>query len=349
MEIKRNGKLILTPLQKVFLHTEENILDLIANKKSLGIATYKERKLLEDLQLILNDMYDKTYKLTPRWVEAIFRKSKLDRRMRLLKLTGEETQIIEKITDNFTSNILNCGENIYNFLRGIIVDTKKEAHKVELNISRQDELFKQLYRGEIQKRGLVAFTDKSGKHWTMHSYSDMLMRTTGRMTHNYGILYTYEHIDLYKISEHRTTCKLCAPFEGRVYSRSGTHPIYPPLASAFGKINKNGPNTLSNTYLNIHPNCLHTLIPFKEEGKSKSQIEAIRSKSSFETNPIEKDIRTEAEIKQYRKKEDGRAKLNEAFKEYQKLRLINPNTPKTFQTFLNHKIKNDNIYKSYYL
>lgn len=345
----RNGKLILSPLQKVFLQTEERILDLIANKKNLGIAYYKERQLLDNINEIINDMYNKSYNLTPSYIEGIFRKSKLDKVMRLANLSMEERQIIERITDNFMQNILGCGNNIFNYLKNIIVDTKKEANKVELNISRQDDLFKQLYRAQIQKKGLVGFIDKSGKHWTIGNYTDMLLRTSTRMAHNYGILYTFEHIDLYKISEHKTTCKLCAPYEGRVYSRSGTHPIYPPLASAFGKINKNGPNTLSNSYLNIHPNCLHTLIPFKEDNKSKEDIEKIRQKSSFETNPPNYNSQSEAEIKRYRNKEEGRARLNEAFKEYQKLRLTNySKSPKTFQTFLNHKLKNDNIYKSYY-
>ena len=53
MDIKSNGKLILNPLQKVFLDTQTNIINLISDKKSLGIATYKERKLLEDLQSII--------------------------------------------------------------------------------------------------------------------------------------------------------------------------------------------------------------------------------------------------------------------------------------------------------
>ena len=58
------------------------------------------------------------------------------------------------------------------------------------------------------------------------------------------------------ISSHGTTCKVCAPYEGRVYSRSGTDPDFPPLASAFGKVDPSGPDDLANTWLNIHPNCL---------------------------------------------------------------------------------------------
>lgn len=345
---KPNGLLLLNPLQKIFLNTQQNILHLIADKNKLGMATYKERQLFEELSDIVEDMYNKTYKQTPSFFETIFRHSKLDKRLGSKDLTTEETNLLKRITDNFMSNVLNTGNNLIDYLKGLVVQTKKETNKVELNISRRDEVFKQLYRGEIQKRGLIAFQDVANKKWTFGNYTDLLMRTATRMTHNYGILYTYEHVDLYKISKHGSTCKICAPLEGRVYSRSGTHPIYPPLASAFGKINKNGSNDLSNTYLNIHPNCLHTLIPFIEDGKSDKEISEIRKFSNFESNPPTRDPRSEHQIESYRKKEDGRNKLNEAFKEFQDLKMSKGNQiPKSFQTFLNHKINNTDKYKNW--
>lgn len=343
-----NGILKLNPIQKIFLKSQEDILTLIINKNKLGIATYKERQLLNELQTIIEDMYNKNQKVAPSFIESIFRNSKLDRAMRLKNLTLEENSLIERITDNFMSNVLQSGYNLFNYLKNLIVVTKKEVNKVELNISRQDNLFKQLYRGEIQKRGLIAFTDKAGKNWNIGSYTDMLLRTTTRMAHNYGILYTYEHIDLYQISKHGSTCKICAPLEGRVYSRSGNHPIYPPLAAAFGKINKNGKNDLSNTYLNIHPNCLHTLIPFIEENKSKEQLNQIRQFSNFESNPPTYDPRSEKQLNSYRQKEDSRIKLNMAFKEFQSLRLSGKTgIPKTFNSFMKHKLSNDNKYNSW--
>lgn len=338
----------LNPLQKIFLETEQNILSLISDKNKLGIATYKERQLLKDIEECINDMYNRTHNISGNIFERIFRNSKLEKYLRKNDLSLAEQNLLSRIKDNFMSNILDTGNNLFNYLKKVIVDTKKEAHKVELNVSRQDDLFKELYRAEIQKRGLVAFVDKGGKHWTLGNYTNLLTRTSTRMTHNYGILYTYEHIDLYRISKHGSTCKICAPLEGRVYSRSGTHPIYPPLASAFGKINKNGSNELSNTYLNIHPNCLHTLIPFKEAGRSKEEIDNIRKFSNFETNPPDKDKRSEAQINAYRKKEDGRAKLNNAYKEFQELKLKNGNNmPKTFNTFLKHKLNNSEAYNNW--
>lgn len=344
----KSGKLILNPLQKIFLDTQQNILHIISNKNKLGIATYKERQLFENIQDVLEDMYNKSNKQSYSFFEAVFRKAKIDKTKRLLKLTIEEDNLIKRISDNFMSNVLQTGDNLIDWLKRLVVQTKKEVNKVELDINKRDDLFKTLYRGEIQKRGLIGFIDNSNKHWTIGNYTDMLLRTATRMAHNYGILYTFEDVDLYMISKHGSTCKLCAPLEGRVYSRSGTHPIYPPLASAFGKINKNGANTLSNSYLNIHPNCLHTLIPFKEQYKTKEEIEKIRQFSNFETNPPDRDPRSERQIEMYRKKEDGRNRLNEAFKEFQSLKLINGNSmPKSFQTFLQHKLKNDKKYLSW--
>lgn len=344
--ILKNKKLKLNPIQKIMLRTQQDLLQLISNKKNIGMATWKERQLFDNIQNIIENMYTDTYKTAPSFFELIFRKSKLEKIMRAAGLSSEESAIVNNISDNFVGHILECGHNIYSYLKRIVVETKKQVNKVELNISRQDKLFKDLYVANIQKQGLIAFTDKANKNWTIGNYSDMLIRTSTRMAHNYGILYTYEHIDLYQISKHGSTCKICSPLEGRVYSRSGTHPIYPPLASAFGKINKNGSNELSNTYLNIHPNCLHVLKPFTERGKTKEELERIQKFSNFETNPPTIDKRTDKQRQQYHRKEDGRAKLNNAFKEFQNLKLLHGNNmPKTFNTFLKHKLNNSSQYK----
>ena len=74
----------------------------------------------------------------------------------------------------------------------------------------------------------------------------MVLRTTTRQAEVLSVLTRDPEQDLYKISAHNTTCKLCAPLEGRVYSRSGTDPDFPPLAAAFGKVDKVGPDTLAN-------------------------------------------------------------------------------------------------------
>lgn len=87
--------------------------------------------------------------------------------------------------------------------------------------------------------------------------------------------------DLYEISSHGTTCAICAPLEGRVYSKSGNDPDFPPLASAFGKVDSNGPDSLTNSYLNIHPNCLHVLTPWTPMGLTEEEVQKVKDFSSF--------------------------------------------------------------------
>jgi hypothetical protein len=134
--------------------------------------------------------------------------------------------------------------------------------------------------------------------------------------------------------------------EGRVYSRDGRDPNYPPLAAAFGKIDKDGPDTLENSYLNIHPNCLHSIHKYLLLGKTPEEIEKDRRFSSFQTNPPSIDPRSKEQIEAYRAKEDGRRKLLEAYRQFERYKLaLGAEMPKTAQTFLKHKLANDETYQ----
>jgi hypothetical protein len=108
----------------------------------------------------------------------------------------------------------------------------------------------------LQQSGITGFVDKGGRAWSLRNYGDMAVRTTSRQAAVAELLTRDDEQDLYMISKIGSTCPVCAPLEGRVYSKSGTDPNYPPLSLAFGKIDPTGPEDLSNTFLNIHPNCL---------------------------------------------------------------------------------------------
>lgn len=332
-------------LYKLFLKTQQNLLETLSSKDKLGLSTYKERQLLKEVNEILSEMVDNAWNESGNVFYKVFQISKLDRKMGQLPLNVQEKGIVDRIVDTFMGNLITASSKVITNVRQTF---KKSASKANLMPGDRNNNFIDLFKKTMSEQGLVAFTDKSGRNWSLQSYSDMLVRTSGRMATNYGVLFTYEHIDLYKISKHGTTCKICAPLEGRVYSRSGTHPYYPPLASAFGKIDKLGPNVLENTYLNIHPNCKHVLIPFKEEGRSAKEVEEIRKFSSFEENPPDRDPRTQEQVDRYKNKEQGRAKLMSDFREFQQMKLLlGDNMPKTFNTFQKHKLNNSNSYQNW--
>ena len=182
----------------------------------------------------------------------------------------------------------------------------------------------------------------------MGNYADMVTRTTSRQASNIAALFKNPDHDLYQINEHGTTCPLCAPFEGRVYSRSGTSEIYPPLSDAFGKIDPTGSNDLSNTYLNIHPNCLHVLKIFREEWYDQEELDKFREFSNPETNPYNVDPRTKAQQEAYRKKEQARTKALNDYKQFERYTaVLGEGFPKTPQTFIKHKRVNSEKYQGW--
>lgn len=117
---------------------------------------------------------------------------------------------------------------------------------------------------EMQSEGVFAFTDKGGKRWNLINYCSMTARTTSTTSDNVGDVFADEEHDLYYIVPHSHSCPKCAKVEGKIYSRSGTNPKYPPLASVFPKIDPAGSDSLDNTYMSIHPNCRHQIVKYIE-------------------------------------------------------------------------------------
>lgn len=272
-------------------------------------------------------------------------------------LTIEQTAIVERLTTNLIGDITEAASTAKDSLRHIMIGRRKidiyrragleSVTKMQAAGHSSQKSAAEMTR-ELRQNGITAFIDRAGRKWSLYAYANTVTRTTARQAEILGLLTADPDQDLYKISSHGTTCPICAPLEGRVYSRSGKNPDYPPLAAAFGKIDPSGPNELNNTYLNIHPNCLHALIPYTLAGRSKEEIQRDKEYSSFKKNPPSVDPRSEAQIKAYRKKEQGRQKYMNAYKEYQTMRIVlGEDVSKTFQTFLKHKVARDDKYQGW--
>ena len=186
------------------------------------------------------------------------------------------------------------------------------------------------------------------KEWADKYFIDNGSRTSERQKANLHIILKDPDQDLYVMSKQGTTCPFCAPREGRVYSRSGNDPVFPPLALAFQKIDKDGPNVLWNTYLVNHPNTLHTLCAWSKIGRTEEEIAEAKRFSSLTTNPLEFDPRTQKQITFYKRKLTARKKWLRSYKLFENCsRLGIEKFPKTFQTFEKHKKANDAKYKAW--
>ena len=180
-------------------------------------------------------------------------------------LTGEQHAIVDHLVASLMGEITDATITAFATVQSALIgrvepDVYRRVglEQVALQQARGAGTYKMLpgFVEALRREGVTAFIDKAGRHWSLHTYCAMVSRTTSRQAEVLAVLTADPEQDLYRISSHGTTCAICAPFEGRVYSKSGTNPDYPPLAAAFGKQDPNGPDTLANTWLNIHPNCL---------------------------------------------------------------------------------------------
>lgn len=360
----------LEKLVAIFLKAETDIINEIGRLRSRGLVDYHAVAALERVQAILRKMENDAWEYVPQMIEKQFYVRVPEARKRLdvpetpakhaagyrnaAALTGEQMDIVQRLTQNLMGEITDATMTSMTTLQSAILgriqpDVYRRVGMEQVaamqatgrGVSKTVPAFVELLRRE----GVTAFIDKAGRRWSLHTYCSMVTRTTSRQAEIAAVLTADPEHDLYKISSHNTTCKICAPFEGRVYSRSGTDPDFPPLASAFGKIDRGGPDTLANTWLNIHPNCLHVLIPWTPAGRTAEEIQKIKDFSNPKKNPFTLDPRSQKEREAYRKKEKAREEWLRMYRQWERYRMtLGDKVPKTYQTFEKHKMADDDKY-----
>lgn len=360
----------LEALRKVFLQAETDIINEIGRLRTLGNVDYHAVAALDRVQAILKGLENDCWKYVPKMIEKQFY-ARVPEARKILEdvdkhvsgytnagmLTSTQYSIIDTLTTNLMSEIVESESVVMSTLKNALIGrTENDVYRrVGLSLVRKAETMgtgananTNEFVNTLMREGVTAFVDKAGRNWSLHTYGNMVCRTTSRQAEVLAVLTADEEHDLYKISSHGTTCKVCAPFEGRVYSRSGKDPNFPPLAAAFGKIDPNGADDLTNSYLNIHPNCLHVLMPWSTVGRTDEEIKETQDFSSFKKNPPTIDPRTQKQIDAYREKEKERAKQLNDYRQWEKYRMsLGDKVPKTFNTFQKHKFADDDKYKEW--
>ncbi|WP_312281380.1 phage minor capsid protein [Oscillibacter sp.] len=364
-----NPDRILEQLRKVYLQAEQSLFDALTYKRSNGLIDYSEQAALERVQRTLANMQDACWRYVPILVESSFyvqhpEKARLAEPMakhlygyaNAGALTIEQTDIVETLTANLMSSVIEASRqaelSAHSAIGRLHEDQFRKAGvasvaQMEAAGGGTWETANQMMT-QLRADGVTAYVDKAGRRWGLYAYCNMVTRTTSRQAVNVAVLTKDPDQDLFKMSRHGTTCPACAPYEGRVYSKSGNSPDYPPLSAVFGKVDRAGPEMLTNSYLNIHPNCLHTLTPYSTIGMTQGEIERDQVISSFRSNPPSFDPRSDEAIKAYRQQQAGRQKYLRMLHEYQRYRMaLGDKMPKTAQTFIKHKMANDQKYKQW--
>ena len=356
---------------ELFLKAETDIINEISRLRSRGLVDYHATAALERVQAILRELEDDCWTYAPRMIEMQFYVNHPEARKPLdvpetpekhlrgyqnaFALTSTQTDIVQRLTMNLMGLVSEASQTTSRNLENMLIGRVENDPYRRIGLTQTAEL--QAAGGGIwrnvpkftealRRDGITAFVDKAGRNWNLHTYGSMVLRTTSRQAEVLAVLTQDPEQDLYQISAHGSTCKLCASLEGRVYSKSGQDPDFPPLAAAFGKMDKAGPDTLENSWLNIHPNCLHQLLAWTPMGRSEEEIRKIKEFSSFQKNPVTRDPRTEEQVEAYRRKERGRARWLRDYRQWEQYRkTLGDKVPKRFETFRRHRLENGQTYK----
>lgn len=109
----------------------------------------------------------------------------------------------------------------------------------------------------LVKQGITGFVDRSGRQWSLETYSEMVVRTTTREAVVQGQVQRMADagVNLARVSQHASSCAICRPFEGRLISLDGS------LTEFQGQ-------SVADTSIGLppyHPNCRHTIEPVVTE------------------------------------------------------------------------------------
>lgn len=332
-------------LRMLFLRAERELIDEITRKRERGLVDYAEVASLERVQRILQSLVDQSWAYVPEMIEAIFYRSDKDaagyRNARTL--TSARMDIVQQLGNNLMGQIIEASQKAQESVQTLYTIARLEADPFRetalKEVLRQQAAGGSWVKGsaqmvkEMQAKGVTAFVDKAGRQWSLQAYGNMAVRTTARQAQVAALLTADDH-DLWQIVKIGSTCPVCAALEGRVYSKSGTDPDYPPLSLAFGKVDPDGPDDLANTYLNIHPNCMHSFIKYTTIGKTEKQIQKDKDFSDPEKNPLDRDPRTKKQIKAYREKERERQRYLRDVRQHKEYRaVLGADVPRDFTEF----------------
>lgn len=321
----------INQLIKMYTQAEKRLINIISTKKVKGHVTDFYEAMLKQVKLELMQLQMKSANYTKDIVNELY----LEAYYNSLKMLGISsigdgfaqlhTQAIELLSDNMINNFAEVnnqvGRRIEDTIRDIgLTDTQMKFATGQTIKQLQNELINSLIN-----TGLGGITDKRGRVIPFTSYAELLSRSIVAETQNTCVLnIAGEHEkDLVKMTQHSTSCPVCVPYEGRVYSISGKDKRFPKLNTIPG---------FNNGYNNIHPRCRHRITPYIEK-YNEVEKDIKNSNKPFEI-PKEK----EESINKYLEEQKEKARLRNDKKQYERYRqILGDEVPKSLQSF--RKIK----------
>jgi len=263
-------------LRKVI--TKQN--NLIRNRtKDISLSKSMSNLYFARNNNYLNNRYDRILNVWSTYLLRNYKKIYLDERWKHIEKAKKEITRFKNLRfekDINTDNVLSYVLGVINDVNNAIENGKKERYLTSRLIQLRNNQISQikafLDEDEIETiiqeaqsypdarnilidrlldysedgKTIVVDTRSGGeRHYDVKYYANMVMRTAIREIQTQATLKAANEVgsDLVQYSIHNTDCKVCIPFEGKIYSVSGSNQMFPPL----------------ETTPPVHPNCLHSL------------------------------------------------------------------------------------------
>ena len=263
----------------------------------------------------------------------------------IARMTSADFDSISILQRNLNTDLTNAVDHVGRMMEDEI---RKAGLQASLEKVSSGKTVKQMQRNLVQmleNKGVAAIEYmRGGKkcYMSLDAYAELVARSTVHEARNTANINLGVRIgnDLVKMSSHFGSCPICAPYEGRVFSVSGTNPNYPALYDT----------PWSSTYQNFHPHCRHILTQYIEELQSDEDIQNMRkySNRSFDIGgkgwTKEQTAQANRSLANYRTGRDRKTKLYTDRKQWQNYRaVLGDDAPKSFSGFRRMKQSgNDN-------
>lgn len=325
-------------LIKIYMDSRERVMAEIEKKLTWGYSTAQEQALIKaiDKELVRLNADAKE------WSKAAVQDSFVEGASSVFKavspakplpafsaFTGLHKRSLGLLVDNSTS-FLSITNNLIarqaqDRVReiGVAITTKKFGDNLTWQETRK------ALEAELTDAGFYTVPWRNGKgQMRLDSYAELVARTTTAEATNTGTLNQADEMGqhLLKITSHNTTCKVCAPRQGRVYKTREFAPDDP--RNAFPNISQGMPRW--PTYKTIHPNCAHRVMVFVWTQKTDAEKAAALEGAG---EPFNLDPRGEKEIARYNKAQRIKAERMRDRKQWEQFKAVLPDDAPTFSGF----------------
>lgn len=249
----------LQELENIFKKAYIHINAQVETATSFG--SYNRRAILAQIEAILKDLGSDVGSFIENEIPDQYRAGAKDA-VRQLNKVGADVEIetgFNRVHKEVISALVDeTGKSFAEAMTGV----KRNISQV-FNQAVKDQITQNLATGKIagdtvrttraqilqtfKDNGFTALIDRSGKQWSLDTYTTMLIQTKSTESRNRGLVnrMVENKWDLVQVSAHGAT-DVCGEWEGKILSITGETPGYPTVDQA----------TSAGLF---HPNCRHAI------------------------------------------------------------------------------------------